>query len=56
MPPKKTASSTKRTTHLQTPVKSDGTKAQRYTTAQLCKNDGTRDMRTTNPHNKWLLK
>ena len=40
-------SSTKRTTDMKIPVKSDGTKDKRYTTAQFVKADGTRDMRTT---------
>ena len=39
--------STKNTTHLQMPVKSDGTKDKRYSMPQFIKNDGTRDMRTT---------
>ena len=40
-------SSTKRTTDMKIPVKSDGTKDKRYVTAQFVKSDGTRDMRTT---------
>jgi hypothetical protein len=40
-------SSTKRTTDMKIPVKSDGTKDLRYSTAQFVKKDGTRDMRTT---------
>ena len=43
--------STKRTTDLKVPVKSDGTKDKRYTMPQFVKNDGTRDKRTT-PTNK----
>ena len=39
--------STKRTTSLKYPVKSDGTKDNRYSTPQFTKQDGTRDMRTT---------
>ena len=42
-----TGASTKRTTDLKAPVKSDGTKDKRYTTVQFVKNDGTRDKRTT---------
>ena len=42
-----TGASTKRTTQLTTPTKSDGTKDHRYTTVQFVKSDGTRDMRTT---------
>jgi hypothetical protein len=45
MPPK--GSSTKGTTNLKMPTKSDGTKDKRYTTPQFTKSDGTRDMRTT---------
>jgi len=41
-----TGSSTKRTTDLKTPTKSDGTKDQRYSAPQFVKKDGTRDMRT----------
>ena len=40
-------SSTKRTTDLKPPVKTDGTKDLRYTSVQFVKKDGTRDMRTT---------
>jgi len=39
--------STKNTTHLQMPVKSDGTKDKRYSMPQFIKSDGTRDMRTS---------
>jgi hypothetical protein len=39
--------STKRTTDMKIPIKSDGTKDLRYSTAQFVKKDGTRDMRTT---------
>ena len=42
-----TGASTKRTTDLKPPVKSDGTKDNRYTAPQFVKKDGTRDMRTT---------
>lgn len=42
-----TGASTKRTTDLKTPTKSDGTKDQRYSSVQFVKKDGTRDMRTT---------
>ena len=38
--------STKRTTHLSYPTKSDGTLDKRYTMPQFVKNDGRRDMRT----------
>jgi hypothetical protein len=43
----KTSSSVRRTTDLKVPVKSDGTKDRRFSTAQFVKKDGTRDMRTT---------
>lgn len=43
--------STRKTTDMKFPVKSDGTKDKRYTTPQFTKNDGTKDMRTT-PTNK----
>lgn len=39
--------STRRTTDLKAPVKSDGTTDRRYTSVQFVKKDGTRDMRTT---------
>lgn len=42
-----TGSSTKRTTDMKFPVKSDGSKDNRYSTPQFTKQDGTRDMRTT---------
>ena len=42
-----TGASTKRTTDLKVPVKSDGTKDKRYAGPQFVKNDGTRDKRTT---------
>jgi hypothetical protein len=45
--PKSTGASTKRTTDLKIPVKSDGTKDNRYSAPQFVKKDGTRDMRTT---------
>lgn len=41
-----TGASTKRTTDMKIPVKSDGTKDQRYSMPQFTKKDGTRDMRT----------
>jgi len=41
------SASTKRTTDLKVPVKSDGTKDKRYTMPQFVKSDGTRDLRTT---------
>lgn len=40
-------SSTKRTTHMKFPTKSDGTRDQRYSAPQFTKSDGTRDLRTT---------
>ncbi len=43
-----TGASTRRTTDLKYPVKSDGTKDNRYSAPQFTKKDGTRDMRTTN--------
>ncbi len=46
MPSCSTSTSTKRTTDLKYPVKSDGTKDQRYAAPQFTKTDGTRDMRT----------
>ncbi len=42
-----TGSSTKRTTDMKIPTKSDGTKDKRYFTPQFVKSDGTRDKRTT---------
>ena len=42
-----TGTSTKRTTDLTMPVKTDGTKDNRYSSVQFTKKDGTRDMRTT---------
>lgn len=42
-----TGASTKRTTDMKFPVKSDGTKDNRYSTPQFTKNDGSRDKRTT---------
>jgi hypothetical protein len=35
------------TTSMHMPIKSDGTRDMRYSTAQFVKSDGTRDMRTT---------
>ena len=43
--------STKRTTDLKMPLKSDSTKDKRYSYPQFTKSDGKRDMRTT-PTNK----
>ena len=40
------SSSTKKTTDLKIPVKSDGSKDKRYTAPQFVKSDGTRDKRT----------
>ena len=42
-----TGYSTKRTTNVSFPKKIDGTKDFRYTRSQFCKNDGTRDLRTS---------
>jgi len=39
--------SAKKTTDLNFPTKTDGTKDKRFSTPQFTKNDGTRDMRTT---------
>ena len=47
-----TGASTKRTTDLKMPVKSDGTKDKRYTAPQFCKTDGTKDKRTTSTSNR----
>ena len=41
-----TGASTKRTTHLKYPVKSDGSMDKRYKTPQFTTNDGKRDNRT----------
>jgi hypothetical protein len=47
MPAKTTVgSSTRRTTDLKMPIKSDGTKDKRFAAPQFVKSDGTRDMRT----------
>ena len=46
-----TGASTKRTTDLKMPIKSDGTVDKRYSAPQFTKSDGTRDRRTT-PTNK----
>jgi hypothetical protein len=42
-----TGASTKRTTDIKMPLKTDGTKDNRYSIPQFTKKDGTRDMRTT---------
>jgi hypothetical protein len=42
-----TGASTRRTTDLKMPVKTDGTRDKRYTAPQFCNKDGSRDMRTT---------
>ena len=49
MPSKNTSagSSTRRTTDMKIPIKSDGTKDKRYVAPQFVKADGTRDMRTS---------
>lgn len=41
-----TGASTKRTTDMKFPVKTDGSKDNRYSIPQFTKKDGTRDMRT----------
>jgi len=41
-----TGSSTKRTSDLKIPIKTDGTKDNRYSIPQFTKQDGTRDLRT----------
>jgi hypothetical protein len=38
--------------NLKMPIKKDGTIDNRYTAPQVCKSDGTRDMRTTNTNLK----
>ena len=48
----KSGASTRRTTDLKIPVKSDGTKDKRYTAPQFVKKDGTRDMRTTSTNKR----
>lgn len=47
-----TGSSTKRTTDLKMPTKSDGTIDKRYTLPQFCKKDGTKDLRTTSTNKR----
>lgn len=44
--------STKRTTDLKMPLKSDATIDKRYSYPQFTKSDGKRDMRTTPTHKK----
>lgn len=44
--------STKRTTDLKMPLKSDFTKDKHYSYPQFTKGDGKRDMRTTPTHKK----
>jgi len=44
--------STKRTTDMKFPIKSDGTKDNRYNMPQFTKKDGSRDMRTTTTNNR----
>ncbi len=41
------SASTRKTSDLKMPTKSDGTKDKRFGSAQFVKADGTRDMRTT---------
>ena len=41
-------SSTRKTTDMKIPTKKDGTVDKRYNDPQYCKNDGTKDKRTTN--------
>lgn len=47
MPKTTVGASTRRTTDLKYPTKSDGTKDRRYTAPQFVKKDGTKDQRTT---------
>lgn len=47
-----TGSSTRRTTDVKMPVKTDGSKDNRYSTPQFTKKDGSRDMRTTLTSNR----
>jgi hypothetical protein len=47
-----TGNGTRGTTDLQMPRKNDGTVDKRYNNPQFCKNEGSRDMRTTNTNNK----
>jgi hypothetical protein len=47
-----TGASTKRTTDMKFPVKSDGSKDNRYSAPQFTKKDGTKDMRTTPTGNR----
>ncbi len=44
--PSATATNTRKTTDLKSPVKNDGTKDMRYASKQFCNKDGKRDMRT----------
>ena len=53
MPAKLSSKTTdKATNNLKMPVKKDGIEDNRYTAPQVCKSDGTRDMRTTNTNLK----
>lgn len=53
MPTKYTAgASTRRTTDMKYPTKSDGTKDNRYSMPQFTKKDGSKDMRTTLTNNR----
>ena len=47
-----TGSSTKRTSDLKIPIKTDGSKDNRYSTPQFTKQDGTRDLRTKLTQNR----
>ena len=47
-----TGASTRRTTDLKMPVKTDGTPDKRYNLPQFCNKDGSKDMRTTPTQNK----
>lgn len=52
MPKTTVGSSTRRTTDLKYPVKSDGTKDKRYSAPQFVKKDGTKDKRTTSTNKR----
>jgi hypothetical protein len=44
--------SSKKTTDLKMPLKKNGSKDNRYTAPQFCKENGARDMRTKNTHDR----
>jgi hypothetical protein len=52
MPITKEVNSSRKTSDLKMPIKKDGSLDMRYNTLQFCKNDGTRDMRTTNTNKR----